>query len=199
MAALAGSPVAAASTAQQLGEVQAECELLAAQVAAIKALADIGTDVAERRKVAAEAESLQAALEVFTQQRDDALTSDLSEHGMASSSAAAAAAMAAGSSAVARAATYTAQQLGEVQVECESLAAQVAATKVVANTGTDAAEQRKVDADTESLQVSLEASTQQRDVLLSDLSEHGEPICSDGGGGGGRQPGSGGIHRTAAG
>ena len=80
MAALAGSPVAAASTAQQLGEVQAECELLAAQVAAIKALADIGTDVAERRKVAAEAESLQAALEVFTQQRD-ALTSDLSKHG----------------------------------------------------------------------------------------------------------------------
>ena len=120
---------------------------------------------------------------------------------MASPSAAAVATVAAGSSAEARAATYTAQQLGEVQVECESLAAQVAATKVVANTatGTDAAEQRKVAADTESLQVSLEASTQQRDVLLSDLSEHGEPICSDGGGGGGRQPGSGGIHRTAAG
>jgi membrane protein involved in colicin uptake len=118
---------------------------------------------------------------------------------MASPSAAAAAAVAAGSSAVARAAAYTAQQLGEVQAECESLAAQVAATKVVADTGTDAAEQRKVAADTESLRASLEASTQQRDVLLSDLSEHGEPICSDGGGGGGRQPGSGGIHRTAAG
>ena len=112
---MAGSPAAAASTAQQLGEVQAECESLAAQVAATKVVADTSRDAAERREAAAEAESLQAALEVFTQQRDDALTSDLSEHGMASSSAAAAAAMAAGSSAVARAATYTAQQLGEVQ------------------------------------------------------------------------------------
>ena len=110
--------------------------------------------------------------------------------------------MAAGSSAAARAATYTAQQLGEVQAECESLAAQVAATKVVADTSTDAAERRKAAAEAESLQAALEASTQQRDALTSDLSEHGEPICGGGGGGGGRQLGGGGtrggIHSTAA-
>ena len=118
---------------------------------------------------------------------------------MASPSAATAAAAVAGSPA---AAASTGQQLGEVQAECESLATQVAATKVVKDTNTDTAERRKAAAEPESLQAALQASTQQRDALTSDLSKHGEPICSGGGGGGGRQLGGGtrgGIHSTAAG
>ena len=59
--AAAAAVAAAGSPAAYLGEVQAEGESLATQVAATKVVEDTGTDTAERRKAVAEPESLQAA------------------------------------------------------------------------------------------------------------------------------------------
>ena len=71
---------------RQLGNASAAAaqrikrSLLTAMDSLNKVVEDTDTDTAERRKAAAEPESLQAALQASTQQRD-ALTSDLSKHG----------------------------------------------------------------------------------------------------------------------